>query len=269
MQEEKKSYIILRLDGLLLRTKPITEGEARWLFFEAYSAKFLSRRARARYLAEWGNVMDAGEYVERLRKLGVGFYYTLGIYRDPEELVKDVTTLLDDPQLPPGGRQAVEEFLSRAEEFLREPVEPKPIDAPVRYLELPRPHVEFGPDGAVQEADPKPEWHACGKFCCDLCHGISVFRESFWLWFQNPLYTRAVVVGRDASDEDVVAAVANDDVVQEFLRGRANDFRYLMMMHEAELINRGYEDVVRKAKLALTTLVLLDAGRREEEGVPA
>ena len=270
MPEEKKSYVILRFDGLVLHTKPITEGEARWLFLKAYSARFIGREARVRYLEEHGNVMDASEYVERLRQLGLGFYYTLGIYRDPEELVKDVSILLGDPQLPPGGRQALEEFLGRIEEFLARPVEPRPITAPVRYLELPHPHVRLGKDGAVQEADPKPEWHVHEDACCgELYYGISVFRDVVWLWFQSSLYAYAVAVRRDAPDRDVVAAVANDRAVWEFIRESADSFRQLIREREADLIGRGYDDVVRKVKVMLTTFELLNAGRRGEKALPA
>ena len=270
MSGERRSYVIFRRDGLLLHTRPITERETRWLFWDAYN-DIRDQEARARYLSEWGNVMDASDYVERLRQLGVGFYYTLGVYDDPEELVKNVTTLLDDPELPPGARQAVKKFLSRAEKFLRRPVEPKPIDAPVRYLELPHPHIRLNLDGTLREVDPGPEWYAHEESCrsSDLCRGVSVFKESFWLWFQGYLYTYAVAVRRDVSDGDVIAALANDDIVQAFLRWRANDFREVLRENEAELVDRGYEDVVRKAKAMLMTYELLTMNRREEEALPA
>ena len=66
-----------------------------------------------------------------------------------------------------------------------------------------------------------------------------------------------------------MAALVDDDDVMSFLREYGNVFRYLIREREEELIDNGYDDVVRKAKAILTTVDLLNAGRREEEALPA
>ena len=272
MSEEKKSYIILRRDGLVLHTKPITEDEAWWLE-DAYSAWFLSRKSRARYLAEWGNVLDVSALARRLRAYANVNVYLLikGLYEGPEELQTYMGRILGGRAfagLPPKARQILDEFLGRLEDFLREPVKPKPITAPVRYFEMPARHVR--PDCCASEDDriqPKPEWLSYRIGPGSDLYGISVFESSFWLWAQ-PKGTRAVAIRRGAADREVINAVLDDEAVQAFLRRYDRYFRELMMEHEAELIDNGYDDVVRKVKAILTTADLLKT-RRREEGVPA
>ena len=278
MPEEERSYVIVRHDGLILHTKPITFDEAWWLYLYAYSAEFIGRGARIRYLEEWGNVMDAGDSVDYLRQqleqLGYGPYHIGSIYRDLEGFIEKVGRLLRLRRLPPEVRQLVKELADEVRDFLKKPVEPRPIEAPVRYLELSRRHVRLGPDGAVREVEPRPEWHAYEEPCrsSDLCHGVSVFGDSFWLWRQKMYgvgFVQVVVVRRDVDDKEVVAALANDNDVQEFLRRNADAFRELLRESEEEMVSRGYGDVARKARLVLATYELLTAGRREEEALPA
>ena len=269
----KSSYVIVRDDWFVIHTKPITWEEAEWLYRGAYSTWFLDRAARARYLGEWGNVLDVSDYAERLRQLGVDLP-GIGIYGGPAWFMEQLGLPLGNPRLGPGARRIVEELLDKTKEFLRRPVEPRPIEAPVRYLELSHRHVMLasGPDGIVREVEPKPEWHA---YVVDIVfdYGVSVFNDSFWVWAQSSK-TYAVAVRRGADDREVINAVLNDGAVQGFLRwflGEFDkDFRQLIREREAELVDKGYDDVVRKAKVILTTIDLLTAGRyREEEGVPA
>ena len=267
MPGKRRSYVILREDGLLLHTKPITEDEAEWLYQDAYSAKFLDRESRARYLAEHGNVLDVGEHLELLKQMSQKLYfYITGVYKDRRELERRVSWLLDDPWVGPEAAQVIEELLDKIEDFLQRPVRPRPIGPrPVRYFEMEGRHVRLECcSNELKDVVPRPEWHAHKEFCCELYHGISVFPDSLWLWFQSA-HTYAVAVRRDAPDREVVAALANDGAVQGFLRENADGFRQLLREREAELIDKGYEDVVRKAKAILTTLELLNAGRREEE----
>ena len=289
-EEERRSYVILRFDGLLLHTRPITEDEAKWLFWEAYSAPFIGREARVRYLEEYGNVMDAGEYLERLSpEIRRVIFYVVSY--DPsspiEEFKKMLNRLLRLRGLSPEERRLVREFADRVGEFLRKPIEPKPIGPqPVRYIEMEGRHAIFvgccddavGPDGNVYGVEPRPEWHAYVRdaYVRGAARGVSVFRDSFWLWDQSISYTgiggftRAVAVRRDAGDKEVVAALANDNVAAEFLKQYGDDFRELLRENEAEMVDRGYDDVIRKAKLMLAAADLLTAGRHsEEEGVPA
>ena len=269
-EEERRSYLVVRRDGLILHTVPVTREEAEWLD-ERYE-RVKDRAARMRYLEEWGNVMDAGGYVERL---GVDLYRRIrGVYGDPEEFVEGVRWLLR-LRLKREARRALGELLDRVGEFLRRPVEPKPIVAPVRYFELPAKHVVFECCSArVRDVVPRPEWYIYAGdvdpsdyHCCP--YGISVFRDSFWLWIQTRTHAEGVAVRRDARDEDVVAALAKDVMSIDFVayfNSFAGDFRRVIGELENELRERGYGDVVRKAKLILAAAALLTAGRREEEG---
>ena len=288
-EEKKRSYVILRFDGLLLHTKPVTEDEARWLFWDAYSAEFIGREAKIRYLEEWGNVLDASEYLERLPpEIRRVIFYVISY--DPsspiEGFKKALSRLLRLKGLSPEDRRLVREFADRVGDFLREPIEPKPIGPqPVRYLEMEGRHAIFvgccddavGLDSNVYGVEPRPEWYAYTRdmYVRGAARGVSVFKDSFWLWDQSISYTgiggftRAVAVRRDVDDKEVVAALTNDEVAAEFLKQYGDDFRELLREHEAEMASRGYDDVVRKAKLVLATAQLLTASRHSEEGVPA
>ena len=271
-EEERRSYVVLRLDGLLLHTVPVTRWEARWLWYDAYGS-IGDRRSRVRYLEEYGNVLDAGDYVERLGRLGAAYAEiyrgVAGFYEGPEELRRRVDEVFSDRTFGrlkrlPKARRVVEELLGKIEEFLRRPVEPKPIVAPVRYLEAPM-HLVFGFDGALREVTPRPEWYAYHDYGFLDIFGISVFGDSFWLWKQSGS-TKAVAVRRDAGDGDLVVALANDGAVRGFLKDYAAKARQVISEREEEMRERGYADVVRKAKVLLATFELLSAGRREEEG---
>ena len=274
MPRERRSYVILRDDGLLLHTKPITEGKAKWLYQIAYK-EIENREAKIRYLEEYGNVLDVEDYVEQMRQLGADPYYIIGVYEDPDYFMKKVDGLLGLRNLQPEARQLIREFADRVREFLQKPVEPKPIVAPVRYYEMYGRHIRFDlPDIDLEVVTPRPMWYGyvCGDPCYDVSYGISVFKNYLWLWGQyEDDRTHVVVVRRNVNDRDVVAALVDDDDVMSFLRENADDFRELLREREKELIDKGYEDVVRKVKVILTTLDLLDTGRREEEeeGLPA
>ena len=275
MPEEERSYVIVRHDGLILHTKPITEGEAMWLVEDLYKS-VKSRAARVRYLEEWGNVLDVGDSVNYLRqqleRLGYNpYYYIGGIYRDPEELAKDVAKLRRLRRLPPEVKQMAGELLDKIKEFLREPVEPKPITAPVRYYEMDGRHVGPDPRGGTRTY-PKSDWHALkydfSNYSINL-YGVSVYDDMFLMWRQENKgvgYTWMILVERGASDREVIDAVIKDEAVQEFLRESARHLEEVVREREAEMVSRGYGDVVRKAKLILAAAALLTAGRREEEG---
>ena len=271
-EEYRRDYAILRRDGLVVHTVPVTREEAWWLYQLAYK-EIENREAKIRYLEEYGNVLDVEDYLERLGRLGAAYakiYNDIaGFYEGPEELRERVDGLLERENVSPGARQTVKELLDKIEDFYQEPVEPKPIGPqPVRYLELSHRHVVFECCGDREEVRPMPEWYAYEDVCCRSYYGISVFPDSLWLWRQPSWYVQAVVARRDVSDGDVVAAVANDGAVRGFLRRYGNTFRELLREYEEEMASRGYEDVVRKVKVVLAAADLLNAGRREE-GVPA
>ena len=288
MPGKRRRYVILRDDGLLLHTKPVTWWEARWLLWVAYiTVEDLSLRAR--YLAEWGNVLDVGDYAEHLWSLRLGEHHSItDVYGSPEEFEERVRSLLSRGDLQPEAKQMAEELLGKAKEFLRRPVEPKPIEAPVRYFEMPARHVVPGPGGSNRTV-PEAKWYAKVTRDSFRQYGISVFDDAIWLWRQIQVAPRqvsarqgptepkgivwAVAVRRDAPDGDVIAALANDDVAAEFLFRGAEYFNEVINMHRMELTDNGYEDVARKAKAILTAAQILKAGRyrkgEEEEALPA
>ena len=269
-EEERKSYIIVRVDGLAIHTKPITRKEALWLE-GAYAARFVNRESRARYLSEWGNVIDLGENVRRLaqqlERLGYGAHFgILGVYGGPDRFMEKVDWLRGLKNLPPEARRALGELLDRLEDFLRRPVEPKPVEAPARYLEMPDMHVVFECcSDRVKDVVPRPEWYAYHGYGFLGIHGISVFKDSLWLWQQTSWYVQAVAVRRDVDGREVIDAVLKDEAVQGFLKEVKDEYvRRLISEHEKELREKGYENAVRKVKVILATLDLLTAGRREE-----
>ena len=265
--EERRSYVILRFDGLLLHTRPITEDEARWLFHHAYYV-VKDAALKARYLEEYGNVLDVYGYLEQADEADINnlYFRITGVYEDPGAFEGRAGEMLGRRGLRPRTRQSLEELLSKAREFLRKPVEPRPLGpVPARYYEMPGPHLVRGP-GFLEHTVPEAEWFAHEKH--QLFHdlyGVSVFEDSFWLWGQyEGAGTHAVIVRRDAGDREVTDTVLRDDAASEFVRDNASYFRDVINRHEDELINKGYEDVARRARQVLALAELLGAGRREE-----
>ena len=275
MAEERSNYTIFRHDYLLLHTKPVTLAEARWLYQDAYSSWFVSREARARYLAEWGNVLDLGGRVERLSGALFRLFMQLeNIYFSPEAFEEKLDSLLGREDLRPRDRQLLEEVAAEVRDFLRRPVEPRPLEeSAVRYVEMMGPYVRReGRRYATKLTAPKAEWLAyAGE--PQLLYGVSVFPDSFWLWMQyEDVRTHAVIVRRGASDEEVANAVARDDAVLRFVEVAAEKIKQIINKGETKLRDKGYGDVVGKTKMILAIAELMAAGRRregEEEGVPA
>ena len=262
MAEEKKNYIVVRDDGFVVHTKPMMRWKAEWLYRDAYYSVG-DRGLRARYLEEYGNVVDVNDYMEWLWRLeSESYHYITGVYDSFEKFERKVSLLLGDQPLRPQARQALEGLLDMVRELLQRPVEPRPLGpVPARYLELMC--CDF-------EEMKEPRWFAY-RDEQDYLYGVGVLEDSLLLWRQNNLssgFIQMVIVRRDAGDKDVIAALANDNVAAGFLRRYGDAFRELLREHEKEMASRGYEDVVRKARLALAAADLLNAGRREE-GVPA
>ena len=272
MAEEKRSYILVRDDGFVVHTKPITGKEAEWLYY-AYE-EVEDRSLRARYLAEWGNVLDAGEYVERLRQLSQElYYYITRVYKDRQELEMRVSRSLSDPWVGPEAKRILKELAGKIDEFLRRPVKPRPVVAPVRYIEMGRPHVTLDSSGGREEVTPRPELYTYvedSRSFLGSMYGVSVFRGEIWLWSQYfKSIVQAVIVRRDATDGELVDAMLRDEAVQGFVKGNAKKFEEVISKLEDRLRVTGREDALRKIKVILTTAELLGAGRREGEGVPA
>ena len=265
MPEERRSYIVFRDDWLVVHTKPMTWNEAWWLYYAYRGTYVRDRRLRARYLEEWGSVLDAEDYVRQLRQLDV---YLPGVYEDPWKFEAKVELAVARENPPPEARRAARELAARVGELYRRPVETRPLDPrAVMYVERPGSYVARETGGGARAA-PEAEWQAYVVGFL-FAYGVSVFRDSFWLWEEGG-GVRAVAVRRDAGDEEVIDAVARDGLVLWFLGRTAEHFRDVISRREAEMKRRGYEDVVRRAKVILAAAGLLTAGRsEEEEGVPA
>ena len=82
--EDRRSHLIFRYDGLVLHTRPVTEDEARWLHYHAYYV-VKDAALRARYLSEWGNVIDVYDYLERADETDVSdlYFRITGVYEGP------------------------------------------------------------------------------------------------------------------------------------------------------------------------------------------
>ena len=271
-EEEKKSYLVFRgyRDYIVVHTKPVTRDEAWWLYHFAYKDWFLSPEDSAKYLAEWGNVLYLGKYAERYRgRLYDPVGALSGVYESLEKFQAEVDKVLAE-RLEPQDRQLLEEVAAEVRDFLRRPVEPRPVEAPVRYFEMPHPHVVLRSEGWVRQIEPRPELYVYKRGYDDV-YGVSVFGREFWLWRQDTytyggFFAKAIVVRRDASDDEVVRAALSDEVVQEFLKMHAKKFRELVNERGGRLRSGGYGDVAERAKLILAALELLSGGREEEEG---
>ena len=178
----------------------------------------------------------------------------------------------------PGARQALEELAGEVRAALRRlagqrPAGSRPRPA-VRDFEMKGKHVKFRCcSDEVGQAKPRPEWLAYRKyhpFFVNDAYGVSVFRDEVWLWVQSDK-TYVVAVRRDATDREVIdAALASDGAALDLLGKYAHAFNRLIDEHRGEIVDRGYEDVVRKAKAILVAVELLVTDRsEEEEGVPA
>ena len=266
---DKASYLVFRRDGLLVHTVPVTFDEAWWLYRDAYNM-VKDRIARMRYLAEWGNVMDAANFLDMTKRMMINGRFE-GVVAPPD-LLERVIRHARNELFCLRAREEFAKFAARLEEFLRMPVEPHRVAAPVRYFESPHRHVKFKCcSSKVKEADPQPEWLAYRKVRDLNPYGVSVFRDEIWLWVQ-PYYTYAMVVRRDAGDEEVLEEVseealgaASDDTVLRFLGANGKYYMLLINESEDEMRRAGYGDVVERVKFVLAAAELLKAGRREEE----
>ena len=293
-EEERRSYVVLRLDGLLVYTRPVAEREALRLLHVGYG-KAADREAVKKGLAEWGDVFDVEDAMYQLVASrwgraeaeyaiqGLRIVVTrdlAGIYVDPDDLsARLADVLVEGPLLSIYG-QPTRELVSRVDEFVRQrwrPAQPEGAGPAARYVlkrnwavvRLCRVRL-WGSAVDAECATPRARWHDYDLALEDealrrvAMYGISVFGREFWLWRQTN-NVEAVVVRRDVDDKEVAAAALADEAAQEFLGRSAEYFRVLVDDNEDELKRRGYEDVVRKAKIALTAAELLNAGRRGEE----
>ena len=283
MPEEKRSYIVFRREGLIVYTKPITREEAEWLYREAYN-KFKRIEVKARYLGQWGSVLNVANAVgvkhgdEWLWRWGLDKELA-GVYADKGELASKISKIAEDADSTTLRRElrklarALDELLQRPPEpkrLERRPREPPPA---LRYAEWQTRHVRRHKWDKEERVSPRPEWYAYRAEDSDgyYMHGISVFRDSFWLWRQGHTFTEAVIVRRGASPKELLAALVDDPEAAEFLWRHAGDFARLADEAREDMERRGLSDVADVAKKVLGLSAIVAGGRRgeEEEGVPA
>ena len=297
-EEERRSYVVLRLDGLLVYTRPVAEREALRLLHVGYG-RAADREAVKKDLAGWGDVFDVEDAMYQLVASRWGraeAEYAIqglrilvardlaGIYVDPGDLsARLADVLVGGPLLSIYGQPA-RELAGRVDEFVRQrwrPAQPEGAGPAARYVLKRRWAVVrlcrvrlWGSAVDAECATPRARWQDYNLALEDealrrvAMYGISVFGREFWLWRQTS-NVEALVVRRDVDDKEVAAAVLTDGAAASFLGRSAEYFRVLVDGDEDELREKGYADVVRKAKVALAAAALLTAGRREEDGVPA
>ena len=281
MPGEKKSYIVFRREGLVVYTKPVTREEAEWLLKEAYS-KFKRIDVKARYLGQWGSVLNVASAVgvkhgdEWLQRWGLDKELA-GVYAGREELMSKIYKIAGEASSATLRRElrklarAIDELLQRPPEPKRLERRPRQPPPALKYAEWQTRHVRRYKWDEKERVTPRPEWYAYRAEGSDgrRMHGISVFRDSFWLWRQEGTSTEAVIVRRGASLEELSAALAGDPEAAEFLLSHAGDFARLIDAAREEMERRGLGDLARTAKRILGLSAIVARGRREEEGVPA
>ena len=269
MSGEKRSYIIFRDDWFVVRTKPITEEEAKWLLEEAYYW-YVDRKLKARLLGQWGAVIDLAPWPLPPNVLK----QFVGVYANPNDLIAAVGAAVFDPERAPLERKFLGGLMDKLNELARAPVEPSPLEGSLkpaaRYVKLNRRHVAWDVGKGKEYTVPPADWYAY-EFGPGLelsLYGISAFgRRHFWLWRQTSS-TEVVILRRRAPADELAAALARDPKAAEFLWRHASVFARLIDEHEDELKETGYEDVPEVARTALR-LASNAARRGEEEGAPA
>ena len=263
---ERRSYVIVREDGFVVHTKPIGERRAEWLLREAYYM-LGDRDLRARYLSQWGNVIniDAQAPQDVLKRLA-------GLYRDPDELLRRLADTLHEERFAQL-RQQLEGLYVKLRKFLEERVEPRPLERPERpalaYAVMDTAHVFIDDIEGKVSTLPRADWHALTYDSAGAgpinVYGISVFRDAFWFWRQRGGHrmatsdVEAVVVRRNADDKDLISALVDDPAAAKFLKVKGEIFAVLIDRNAARLKEAGYEDVAKKAKNILKMAELLTA----------
>lgn len=287
-EETKKRYIIIRDDYLLLYTKPITREEAEWLRRDAYweledeNYNYLDRWDRARYLEEYGNVIDVDDYIHEIDSLTCTEEYDdlpcydisplAGVYNSLEELEERLASMYNNEELEPKYRRAAkevaDELLAKVRELMERPVKPRPAAA--RYFERASPHVEVNRyTGEFERIEPQPEWYAY-ELLWDIprevkaLYGISVFPGEFWLYAETRKPFFGVAVRRDASIEEAIEALAKDGPALLFFKIYGQAIKELLDEHEDEMRRKGYGDVVDKARALLEAAEEIIKKRRKK-----
>mgnify|MGYP001772838942 CR=1 FL=1 len=96
MAEEKRSYVVVRPDGFIIYTRPITYEEAVLLYNAYYDVP--DRAARAAALGQWGDVIDLAarrQWEQQLIDI-VEYYIGTGVYADPYIVRSRLEWVLND-----------------------------------------------------------------------------------------------------------------------------------------------------------------------------
>ena len=272
--ETKRRYIIIRDDYYLLYTKPITREEAEWLRRDAYmdledeNYIHLHRWDRARYLEEWGNVLDVEDYIHEIDSLTCTEEYDdlpcydisplAGVYGSLEELEERLASMYNNKELEPkygrAAKEVADELLAKVRELVERPFEPRLAAA--RYIERASPHVKVNRyTGEFEGVEPQPEWYAY-RLVWDVLprevnalYGISVFPGEFWLYAEDRYRPfSGVAVRRDACSEEAAEALTKDGPALLFFKIYGQSIKKLLDEYEDEMRRKGYGDVVDKAR---------------------
>ena len=242
MAEEKRSYLVLRPDGFIVYTKPVTYEEAEWLHSGAYY-DVADRSARGEYLNQWGSVLDLAarrQWEQQLINI-VEYYIGDGVYADPYIVRERIELLLND-----FGWQRYKDSLwwlrTEIDDLLRRPAEPARHEGPSepsmarevidgrsaeREGSQDRGHGRDSTDSAA-----RTDGSRGGRLEAD------VLRDVIWPWSQVGS-VEAVIARRDRAEDELGPALAGGSNVAE--TGAEGEARL-------ELAAGGYEKTLRKTR---------------------
>ena len=262
---DRRDYVVFRPDLLVVHTKPITEGRARWLLEKAYYS-FVNTDVRAKYLAQWGNVLDLTGDKGWISWWGLGRMWT-GVYASGEDLIAKVAETLNDDILEKDTdwlRRRLKYLIGELDEFIRRPVDPRPLERRprppvplIRFVKMSRPHLRWNRRD-VEYLVPKPEWYVYENHD-GAYYGISAFSGTYWLWMQQyPIKSvDALIVRRDASPDEILVALANDANAVDFLKTHGEHFLRVINDKEDDIKKAGYGDVVDLVKSIMVAASLV------------
>ena len=243
-----QSYVVFRPDRFVIYTKPITRERAEWLLKEAYY-RVRSLKAREEYLRQYGSVMYDDLMFRDVAEVMVGVY--------ARDEFMDRLRQVAGPML----MQMYERFLERPPDPRPLQREPRPPAPPIRFYRNTFRHLVF--DDYSVHVVPKSLWFGYVEVGEDDYYGVSVFKNTFWLWKQDDYWVRAVVVRTDVAFDDVVnyitASGHSYDVALavEFLKEHGGRIAEVLDEREGEMAKLGLGRVADEAKSLIVAVSML------------
>ena len=244
-----QSYVIFRPDRFVVYTKPITRERAEWLLKEAYY-KVKLPNVREEYLRQWGSVMRDDLMFRDVAEVMVGVY--------TKDEFMDRLKQVAGPML----MQMYERLLERPPDPRPLQREPRPPAPPIRFYRNTFRHLVFDDDSV--HVVPKSLWFGYVEADEEEYYGVSVFRNTFWLWRQDDYWVRAVVVRTDVAFDDVVNYITAQSgnsydlaLAVEFLKENGGRIAEVLDEKEEEMAKLGLGHVADAAKSLIVVASML------------